>query len=66
VLPSERLKQEQAVARAGKSLRFEGKRIGWKDVTERCLKVVIGDSGRATVSKLARCPGCTFADTEAD
>jgi predicted nuclease of predicted toxin-antitoxin system len=37
VLPSERLKQEQAVARAGKSLRFEGKRIGWKDVTERCL-----------------------------
>ncbi len=66
VLPSERLKQEQAIAKAAKSLRFEGKAIGWKDVGERCLKVVIEDSGRATVSKLARCPTCSFADSRED
>jgi uncharacterized protein with PIN domain len=64
VLPSDRLKQEQAIGRASKQLRFEGDVIRWKDVNDRCLKVVIEEGGKATVSKLARCPHCKFPDDE--
>jgi predicted nuclease of predicted toxin-antitoxin system len=64
VLPLERLKQERAIDRASKQLRFQDKPIGWKDVNELCLKVVIEESGRASVTKLPRCPHCTFRDDE--
>lgn len=62
VLPLERLKQERAIDRASKQLRFQDKLIGWKHVNELCLKVVIEESGRASVTKLPRCPHCTFRD----
>jgi hypothetical protein len=64
ILPSERLKQERAIARASKQLRFQNKPIVWKDVNELCLKVVIEETGKATVSKLPRCPHCNFRDDE--
>ena len=62
ILPSDRLKQERAIARASKQLRFENTPIGWKDVNELCLKVVIEETGKATVTKLPRCPHCKFRD----
>jgi hypothetical protein len=64
VLPSEKLKQERAIARASKQLRFQNKPIGWKDVHELCLKVVIEETGKATVTELPRCPHCNFHDDE--
>jgi hypothetical protein len=66
VLPSEQLKQERAIRRAAKQLRFEGKPIGWKEVSELCLKVVIEETGKPTVTKLPRCPHCVFEDDEDD
>lgn len=60
VLPSERLKQERAIQRAANHLTFNGKHIGWKDVHKLCLKVIIEESGKASVSKLPRCPHCVF------
>jgi hypothetical protein len=64
VLPSEMLKQERAIDRASKQLLFQDKPIGWKDVNELCLKVVIEENGKASVSKLPRCPHCVFHDDE--
>ena len=64
VLPSDRLKQERAIDRASKQLRFEDRPITWKDVNELCLKVVIEETGRATVTKLPRCPHCNFDDED--
>jgi hypothetical protein len=62
ILPSLRLKQERAIDRASKQLRFENRPIAWKDVNELCLKVVIEETGKATVTKLPRCPHCKFRD----
>jgi Domain of unknown function (DUF5615) len=64
ILPSERLKQERSIARASKQLRFENRPIAWKDVNELCLKVVIEETGKATVTKLPRCPHCIFRDDD--
>jgi hypothetical protein len=64
VLPSEQLKQEPAIARAAKQLAFEGRSIGWKEVKNLCLKVVIQDSGKPTITKLPRCPHCEFGDSD--
>jgi Domain of unknown function (DUF5615) len=62
ILPSEKLKQERAIDRASQQLRFQNKPIGWKDVNEFCLKVVIEETGKAAVTKLPRCPHCIFRD----
>jgi hypothetical protein len=64
ILPSERLKQERAIDRASRQLRFGNRPIFWKDVNELCLKVVIEETGKATVTKLPRCPHCIFRDDE--
>ena len=64
ILPFDRLKQERAIDRASEQLRFEGKLITWKDVNELCFKVVIEETGKATVTKLPRCPHCIFRDDE--
>ena len=45
-------------------MRFEGRSIGWKTVQDLCLKVVISEAGKATVTKLPRCPHCLFTDEE--
>ena len=66
VVPSDALKQTQALKKASRQLWFEGRRIGWKEVNKLCLKVVIHDDGTADVSKLPRCPHCTFADEKDD
>ncbi len=64
ILPSDRLKQESAIARASKQLKFENRSIGGKEVNSLCLKVVIEESGKAPVSKLPRCPPCEFGDAK--
>jgi hypothetical protein len=50
VLPSEKLAQERAIQRASRQLRFRDKNISWKEVNERCLKVVIEESGKVTIA----------------
>jgi hypothetical protein len=62
VLPVDQLKQERAIRRASKQLSYDGEAITWKDVNERCLKVIVEESGKAIVSKLPRCPHCNFHD----
>ena len=64
VKPSMELKQVPAIERAVKQMRFEGQPIGWKAVHESCLKVVISDTGIPTVTRLPRCPSCTFDDED--
>jgi hypothetical protein len=62
VLPSDKLVQERAVTRASKQLALKGKSLTWRDVNGLCLKVVIQATGKATVTKLPRCPYCGFDD----
>jgi hypothetical protein len=64
LVPSEALKQKHALEKAEKHLEYEGRLIGWKEVNELCLKVVIDASGKATITKLPRCPHCNFRDEE--
>jgi Domain of unknown function (DUF5615) len=58
VLPSDAIVQKRVLAAASKNLIFEGKRIGWKNVVEQCLKVVIEASGRPKITRLPLCPWC--------
>jgi hypothetical protein len=60
VVPSDAIIQKRVLAAAAKSLIFEGKRIGWKNVFEQCLKVVIEASGPPKITRLPRCPWCKF------
>jgi hypothetical protein len=64
VKPSMELKQVSAIERAIKQMQFEGRSIGWKAVHESCLKVVISDTGAPTITRLPRCPSCTFDGDE--
>jgi hypothetical protein len=64
VVPSEMFAQEKAIAEASGRLTFEGRSIGWKEVSDLCLKVVIGRDGRPTVTNLPRCPYCKFGDDD--
>lgn len=64
VLPSDKLLQIRAIERAAKQLFMDDEALTWKDVNERCLKVIIEESGKAKVSKLPRCPACSFDDEE--
>lgn len=64
VLPSDSLKQQNALNRASKNLKFQNKAISWKAVNELCLKVVIEETGKATVTKLPRCRFCDFNDID--
>jgi hypothetical protein len=58
VKPSDAISQKRLFAVAAKRLMFEGKRIGWKTVSEECLQVVLESSGAIKISKLPRCPFC--------
>jgi len=60
VVPSDALVQERVLAAAAKNLIFEGKRMGWKNVFEQCLKVVIEAAGPPKITRLPRCPWCKF------
>ena len=60
VVPSDAIIQERLLAAAAKNLIFEGKRIGWKNVFEQCLKVVIEASGPPKITRLPRCQWCKF------
>jgi hypothetical protein len=54
--------QKLSIERASKQLIFEAKAITWKEVHDRCLKVIIEASGKARVSKLPRCRHCNHGD----
>jgi hypothetical protein len=65
VVPTEAISQTRSLVAASKNLFFEGKRIGWKNVHEWCLKVVIPKSGIPVITRLPRCPHCLFTDAKA-
>lgn len=62
LLPSDKEAQVRALTRAGSQLRYEGRSIGWQEVRDLCLKVVIEQTGKTNITKLPRCPHCVFDD----
>lgn len=62
VVPPEKFVQEKALADATATLTFEGRSIGWKEVSDLCLKVMVSKETRPVVTKLPRCPYCKFGD----
>jgi hypothetical protein len=64
VIPPEKFVQEKALSEATGTLTLEGRSIGWKEVSDLCLKVVISKEKRPVVTKLPRCPYCKFGDED--
>jgi hypothetical protein len=65
VVPSDAIVQERVLRAALKSLRFEGREIGLKNVQDECLQVLIDNDGQAKVTKLPRCQWCEIRDAKA-
>lgn len=64
VLPSDKFTQHRALHRAAGQLQLDGRAIGWKEVRDLCLEVVIGEAGKPRVRRLPRCPHCEFSDVK--
>ena len=62
LVPNDKITQRRALKGLESRLRFEGKRISYSDVHDRDLVVMIEASGKATVSRLPRCPHCKYND----
>jgi hypothetical protein len=62
LVPNDEITQRRVLKDLESRLRFEGKRISYADVHDRDLVVVVEASGKAIVSKLPRCPHCTYGD----
>jgi hypothetical protein len=62
LVPNEEHVQKRVLKGVENRLRFEGKKITFKDVHDRDLLVQIETSGAVRVSRLPRCPHCIYHD----
>ena len=61
--PNDEITQRRVLEELESRLKFEGKRVRYSDVHDRDLLVVVEASGKATVSRLPRCPHCNYDDS---
>jgi hypothetical protein len=62
LVPNDEITQRRVLEKLESHLKFEGKGIRYSDVHDRDLLVVVEASGKATVSRLPRCPHCIYDD----
>lgn len=59
-VPNEEITQRRVMKGLESRLKFEGKPISFNDVHDRDLLVTVEATGEAKVSRLPRCPHCTY------
>jgi hypothetical protein len=64
LIPNDEITQRRVLEHLESRLKFEGKGIRYSDVHDRDLLVVVEASGKATVSRLPRCPHCIYDDDD--
>jgi hypothetical protein len=62
LVPDKELVQRRVLKGLESRLEFEGKPITFRDVHERDLLVTVEATGECRISRLPRCPHCTYHD----
>jgi hypothetical protein len=62
LVPDSEIIQRRVLKGIESRLKFEGKTITFKDVRERDLLVTVEATGECRISRLPRCPHCTYRD----
>jgi hypothetical protein len=62
LIPNEQHVQERVLKQLEDKLVFDGKKVTYTDVHDRDLLVQIESGGTARITRLPRCPHCTYDD----
>jgi hypothetical protein len=62
LVPNEEIAQRRVLEGLESRLRFEGKAIHYGDVHDRDLLVTVEATGQPRITRLPRCPHCTYRD----
>jgi hypothetical protein len=62
LVPNQQLAQERALQRLEERMLLEGKKVTYAEVHDRDLLVQVEHDGTSRISRLPRCPHCSYSD----